>query len=79
MVFKVFNKCIKNYEIVNSIEGPVASNYLFIMASVKTKIWSRKISKRFLNDELIFIQTFSIGFVGIFYYLLVGFITKGGT
>jgi len=49
------------------------------MASVKTKIWSRKISKRFLNDELIFIQTFSIGFVGIFYYLLVGFITKGGT
>lgn len=37
MVFKVFNKCIKNYEIVNSIEGSVASNYLFIMASVKKK------------------------------------------
>lgn len=78
MIFKVFNKCIKNYEIVNSIEGSVASNYRFITVSEKTKIWSKKISKRFLNDELIFIQTFSIGLVGIFYFFLIGFITKGG-
>ena len=73
MAFKFFNKCIKNYEFINSIEGSVASNYLIIMASVKIKIWEKKVSKRFLKMELTFIQIFSTGTIAIIYYFLIDF------
>ncbi len=37
MNIKIFNKYLKNYEFINSIEGSINSNYFYTFVSVKKK------------------------------------------
>jgi hypothetical protein len=61
MNIKIFNKYLKNYEFINSIEGSINSNYFYTLISVKKKNWENRFSKQYFKSELIFFQIFSIG------------------
>lgn len=65
MNIKIFNKYLKNYEFINSIEGSINSNYFYILISVKKKKWGNMFSKQYFKNELIFFQIFSIGSLSI--------------
>ena len=65
MNIKIFNKYLKNYEFINSIEGSINSNYFYTFVSVKKKIWGNRFSKQYFKNELIFFQIFSIGSLSI--------------
>jgi hypothetical protein len=65
MNIKIFNKYLKNYEFINSIEGSINSNYFYILISVKKKKWGNMFSKQYFKSELIFFQIFSIGSLSI--------------
>jgi hypothetical protein len=70
MNIKIFNKYLKNYEFINSIEGSINSNYFYILISVKKKKWGNMFSKQYFKNELIFFQIFSIGSLSIVYDFL---------
>lgn len=67
MNIKNFNKYLKNYEFINSIEGSINSNYFYTLISVKKKNWESRFSKQYFKNELIFFQIFSIGSLSIVY------------
>ena len=65
MNIKIFNKYLKNYEFINSIDGSINSIYFYILISVKKKKWGNMFSKQYFKSELIFFQIFSIGSLSI--------------